>query len=600
MSINSLFFPNSYDLYCDELTCNSLNAGQSNISSNVTIDGNLTVNGTIQGEIVPGTITPGTNNQFLKTVGGNAQWETFTTSNIPAGSNGEVLTTVGSNVQWGPAGSGPQGPTGATGIQGPTGPVGPVGATGSFGTPLQGTAPNILYYDNLTNTVTYEADANPQPIALQEPFLPIPGSNVITAIASSDQSAIVACSQLPGTVNISADSVIQLNSDTFDYRLLNLPNTTQPDVLYYNVGSGAVSRGIVPVGATGPQGIQGIQGIQGPQGVQGQIGETGVTGLSPTLAAVSSGYCTWNNVTEPNFVSSTPQAVNGTPTLDPLSDASSWVTVSGGVQYIGTVTKNFVINVSGFLLPTQRGQQIIIAISKNGVIPADCVSNQYFSATDNQPHTVQTRLVIESVNPNDILRLCLGRSTTTTDITFTMNMSFLSSNQYFNLSNSFQSVFPSLTLAGPITSNGLQLSIPSGVFTNGSVLGSSLRGSSYGRYSAGTGSLLTLGILFRMGATDLFNRDFPNLSGVLVSSNGYFNIDFNIGLITATSPNFTFQCSVVVTLLDSKSDASIVSYSYATQVQTTVNMSVSTIVTPRFVVPNGMTLISAFTKAILE
>ena len=123
MSLQNILVPNNFCLYANCLK------GDTEFHNNVTIDGNLTVDGTINGILIPGDITPGAANQILYTnsLGTAAQWQNFTLNSVPHGLTGQFLETGGTagSVHWADL---PPGPTG------PTGPVGPTGIANIYTT----------------------------------------------------------------------------------------------------------------------------------------------------------------------------------------------------------------------------------------------------------------------------------------------------------------------------------------------------------------------------------------------------------------------------------------------------------------------------------
>ncbi len=322
------------------------------------------------------------------------------------------------------------------------------------------------------------------------------------------------------------------------------------------------------------------------------------TAAVPVLNQVSNAYCTWSAATTPSIASATPQEITNIPTLDPLS-SPDWVAVAGGLRYNGTSAKNFIIVCNGYFLPANVGQSITSQISHSTALVADSSSVQYFSPTDTQPHSFSTRQVIQNVQQNDTIKLALGRSTASTTVTLTANLFVFNSSQYQGLTSTFQDT-GIITLIGPITSNGPVITMPPGTFAANSVRGTSLRGKCYGRYAAGINAT-TLGISFLLNASNIFNRTFPNLSGAAVTSNGYYCIDFNCAITAITYPTAAFQCSVVVSVFDSKSDTTTASYCYNEQVQLLgVDISNNITLTSRYVVPNNMTLSTYLIKAVLE
>ena len=139
----------------------------------------------------------------------------------------------------------------------------------------QSNTPNILFYDNTNGKITYDAlpsitgptgasgisitgptgapgvsitgptganSANATLINYQA-LNTISGNNNIVQIQSSDETSSVSCT--PNITQVYSDDLIQINSGSANIEITNLPNTTTPNVIYYDSTSKQISYGAV-------------------------------------------------------------------------------------------------------------------------------------------------------------------------------------------------------------------------------------------------------------------------------------------------------------------------------------------------------------------
>lgn len=323
MSIHNILVPNNLPcLYINEV-CSDVDFHQ-----NVHIDGNLVVDGTIEGSMSPSHITPGPVGSFIKTSApGVVSWQQFTATDIPSGANGDYLRTIGSTVQWAPLGpitipaiknsslrAGVD-PSASPGILG--GLVIPQGSP-QFNMPLiiadQGLGIANPYLQNDNNDFTVNADTitinhsgkysisfivsifgNIQKVSVSAVQVLLNGQSIFGAppLCSDGSLEGIVVTSIPAPFNYawfyesSANGNIPAGSEialcilpqnpleTNEIALTSSISITRIDTEGYQGATGATGM----QGATGVNiGPTGASGVQGPTGVIGQQGATGVQG----------------------------------------------------------------------------------------------------------------------------------------------------------------------------------------------------------------------------------------------------------------------------------------------------------------------------------
>jgi hypothetical protein len=153
MSISDLFNKNNFELYINDVIITDTltvegdtKLNNTEVLTDLLVDGDLTVLGQIKGDVPPGRVVPGLANQFLRTNNSAtaATWQSFTPSMIPVGTESQVLTTVSGVASWAnPGGAkGDKGNTGNTGDKGDMGDKGNKGDAGGGGGSAM--APTVL------------------------------------------------------------------------------------------------------------------------------------------------------------------------------------------------------------------------------------------------------------------------------------------------------------------------------------------------------------------------------------------------------------------------------------------------------------------------
>lgn len=234
MSLHNIMVPNNG---CYYINCIK---GDTNFHNDVTIQGDLVVDGTITGDIVPGTLTPGLPNQFIQTnpLGTAAEWRTFSPTMIPisGGSKGDVLTIGDTEAEWATS-TNPN----STLINYQVADLN-IG-TGNVISSIQDSLGNN-YIDLVTGgntTITSAGNIN------------VSTNNVIALQASQGYTVSIPPTKIfavsgSGSFTNSSNSTFSGNftASNATVNLTALANTTTANILYYNTANGRLTYGAVP------------------------------------------------------------------------------------------------------------------------------------------------------------------------------------------------------------------------------------------------------------------------------------------------------------------------------------------------------------------
>lgn len=268
-----------------------------------TINGNLTVTGTLSLQNVSSFVLPGGASGYVLTTNGTGGLYWHAPSLGPAGPVGPA-GAAGATGAAGP--QGPAGPTGNPGPQGVTGPQGIPGATGAVG-PIGPQGPA-----GATGATGAQGPAGPQGISGQ------------TAVIVGQFGA----SKTPA--NLPPSGVIPANWDAAGVPPAQL-TMQDGQALYYTVnghvwafvGTSMVSAGWIDLG--GAQGPAGPAGPTGPQGAAGATGPQGPAG--PTAVSANAGnYATLG--TDSLIFVPTPPAPPTPASAAPLMDGTAAIGTS--------------------------------------------------------------------------------------------------------------------------------------------------------------------------------------------------------------------------------------------------------------------------------
>ncbi len=148
---------------------------------------------------------------------------------------------------------------------------------------------NVLFYDNTSSQISYDAVSNlPNGAIIQHQVPDIThGGNIIAVVGNTDETAVVSCSSGPAAVQLVCNDLIQINSGTANLQIVNLPTAITSTTLYYNNITKNVSFGAATGGPTGPTGATGVTGPTGINGVTGPTGPAGGAAAGVTFNATS-------------------------------------------------------------------------------------------------------------------------------------------------------------------------------------------------------------------------------------------------------------------------------------------------------------------------